>query len=252
MWTTEDLEKLEQEQYEMSTEEFALLVAILSVCKRDLKNEILSFFGKYGKNGVVTYVQSRKRVGDGNNRKRVAVLYEVIDEILDTHFLELENEFRKSLIDIIRSEIDFFDIEIDIDEILNVKWGTDNLNWFTRLYNHRDKWSKIVKRDLKLAFIRGDNLEDVLKKLDETFKSAEKALRSLHITEYNAVESEARYRIFKELEYKSYQYFATLDERTCETCGGLHGQVFPMSSFEVGTTAPPIHPRCRCFIVPID
>lgn len=251
MWTEEELEQLEQMQHEMSNEEFALIVAVLLTCRDNLKKEILSFYDQYGTKGVVTYVDSRKRVGSGNNRMRIAVLHEIIDDIFDSRFLEIEKLFKESLIDIIQSEIDFFDTEIDIDELLDFKWGVDNKDWSTRLWAHRDKWSVIIKQDLKRSFLRGDDITTVIGKLIDRFDSAEKALKGLHITEYNAVESEARYRIFKEMAVRNYQYFATLDERTCDTCGEMHGQVFPMTAFEIGVTAPPIHNRCRCFIIPI-
>jgi SPP1 gp7 family putative phage head morphogenesis protein len=251
MYTNEELEKLEQEQYELSMEHLVLIVALLLGCRTDIKKEILAFYEQYGTNGVVNYRTSRKKIGGNDHRKRVSVLYSKIDDILDDYFLDIEARFRGSLIDIIKSEIDFFDTEIDVDEIINFKWGSDHKNWNTRLWEHKDKWSNVIKKDLKIGFLRGDNVEDVLENIYDRFKSAEKAMKSLHTTEYNAMESETRYRIFKELGIKEYQYYATVDERTCPTCGELHGLVFPMTAFEIGVTVPPIHPNCRCFIVPI-
>jgi SPP1 gp7 family putative phage head morphogenesis protein len=251
MWTEQELEALEQMQHEMSEEEFALIVAILISCRDDLKKEILSFYEQYGSDGVVTYVGSRQRVGGGNNRMRVAVLHDSIDDIFASSFLKIDTVFKDTLMDIIQSEMDFFDVEIDIDDLLDLKWGVDDKSWNTRLWAHRDKWSALIKQDLKKSFLRGDDVLKVIDNLVKRFESAEKALQGLHLTEYNAVESETRYRIFKQLAVKRYQYFATLDERTCDTCGAMHGQVFPMTAFEIGATAPPIHNRCRCFITPI-
>ena len=47
-----------------------------------------------------------------------------------------------------------------------------------------------------------------------------------------------------------YQFDATLDGKTCDICGGMDQMDFKMSEYEVGVTAPPIHPRCRCCTVP--
>ena len=251
MWTEKQLEVLEEMQHEMSEEQFAAILLILMTCKEDIKNQILSFYEKYGVDGVVTYADSRKIVSPSNKRLRIAVLHDAIDDIFDSYFLDIESAFKESLIDIIQSEIDFFETDIDVDEILRFKWGADKLNWQTRLWDHRDKWSGLVKRDLKLAFLRGDDITDVIGALTDRFESAEKALKSLYVTEFNAIESEARRVIFKTIGVKMYQYYATLDERTCPTCGELHGSVFPMTAFEIGVTAPPIHPHCRCFITPI-
>jgi hypothetical protein len=40
------------------------------------------------------------------------------------------------------------------------------------------------------------------------------------------------------------------DRDTCALCGALDGQVFKMSEYEVGITAPPFHPWCRCCTAP--
>ncbi len=246
------LEELEQEQYEMSLEQFALMVALLLNCKKDIYKEVQSFYSNFGTDGRINYRTSRKHYSDLDKRKRSVVLYSTIDDILDSYFLNIEDIFRNALIDIIDSEIEFFVTEVDIDDILKFKWGDDNANWNTRLWEHRDKWSKVIKKDLKLGFLRSEDIQELLDQLDVRFKSAEKALKKLFVTEYNAIESEARKRIFKELGVSKFQYYATLDERTCDECGSMHEQVFPMSAYEIGVTVPPIHSWCRCFIVPVD
>ncbi len=47
---------------------------------------------------------------------------------------------------------------------------------------------------------------------------------------------------------EEYEYIATAGPRTCGTCSNLNGTVYLLSEFEVGTNAPPMHPRCRCTI----
>jgi len=42
---------------------------------------------------------------------------------------------------------------------------------------------------------------------------------------------------------------ATLDERTCDVCGPMDGQIFDLKEFEMGLNAPPLHPNCRCTTV---
>ena len=49
----------------------------------------------------------------------------------------------------------------------------------------------------------------------------------------------------------AYQFYTVEDERTCEECGALHGQIFPFLNAEIGENMPPIHPNCRCTILPI-
>ena len=66
----------------------------------------------------------------------------------------------------------------------------------------------------------------------------------------NHVASSARaefYAANKEVLTNQYQIIATLDDRTCETCGALDGQVFDESDFE----QPPYHWNCRCTYIAV-
>ena len=150
----------------------------------------------------------------------------------------------------VKKEFDFFDVDLDAD-ILDIAWGIDEATWFTRLADDVELWNANVANDLKRAFMRHDNVEDVIAKLNKRFTSMESVLSKLAMTESTAVGSLARREIFKELGISKYQYYAREDERTCEVCGSLHGLVFPISSYEIGVNASPIHPWCRCWEVPI-
>ena len=105
--------------------------------------------------------------------------------------------------------------------------------------------------DIKQSFHKGRNVNDVIAKLNTRFKSMEYVLTTLGLSESTAVGSMARRAIFKQLGVEKYQFYTKADERTCETCGSMHGLIFPISAFEIGVTASPLHPRCRCWEVPI-
>ncbi|MDR0913557.1 MAG: minor capsid protein [Oscillospiraceae bacterium] len=47
---------------------------------------------------------------------------------------------------------------------------------------------------------------------------------------------------------KYYKVVANSDETTCETCAAANGKVFDIADFEIGDTAPPFHPNCKCTI----
>jgi SPP1 gp7 family putative phage head morphogenesis protein len=48
---------------------------------------------------------------------------------------------------------------------------------------------------------------------------------------------------------KQFRYLAPLDERTCEICGGLNGQVFNLKDGTPGINMPNMHANCRCTII---
>ena len=56
---------------------------------------------------------------------------------------------------------------------------------------------------------------------------------------------------FLESDVERYQVLATLDGKTSDICQSMDGQIFPMSQYEVGMTAPPFHNFCRSTIIPV-
>ena len=251
MFTDEELERLESEEHEHAIEQFALLILLLTSLSTDLKKELTQFYHKYGSDDVVSYYQSRRKVSDKDSRKRVSVLYLLIDKLFENMFEKCEQKFESHLKYIVGAEIDFFDKDIDIDDVLTTSWGEDKLTWNERLWAYKNKWVNVISADLKRAFLKRSDLGEVIDSLDDRFKSMEKILWKLLVSESTATNSIARRKIFKEMGVNKYRFYTREDERTCEQCGSLHGLVFPMSAFEVGVTASPIHPHCRCWEVPI-
>lgn len=252
MYTDEELEQLEQEEFDLTTEEFLLLLLLLTELHDNVEKEITRFYQKYGKDGVVTYQEARKWVSNKDHRKRLFVLFFAITDSFDKSFKALEKEFNTHLAKLIGMEKEFFNMDIDdIEKLLNTKWGIENLSWLDRLYNHRSKWNGVINNELKKAMLQRKSINEILEELETKFKGMEKALWNLYTTESSAINSITRKELFSGLGVKKYRFYARVDERMCESCGELHGQVFPMTAYEIGVTASPIHPRCRCWEVPI-
>ncbi len=251
VWQDEDFEKLEEEEYESTLETFALLALLLSNSNSDIEKELALFYQKYGKNGIVNYQESRKKISKNNHRKRINELYLTIDTILDALVLDTHNEFKSAFTSIINREMEFFNQPIDVEKVLSTTWGVDELNWEMRLTNFRNRWDFKLANDLKLAMLKNEPLSTVIKKLSKDFGSMENGLWTLYTTEYSAIQSITRHAIFKEMGVKKYRYYARADERTCDTCGSMHGLIFPMTAYQTGVTASPMHPHCRCWEVPI-
>lgn len=249
-----DYEQLEQEERKITEETIATILLLLSDIHNDIEKELRSFYQRYGKDGVVTYQEAQKWISSKDHRKRSIVLYLFINDAFNNALPEIENEVESLLKGVIQKESDFFNVDFedkDITKILTSDWGIDELNWNDRLADDVDLWTARLANDRKINFLNRTSIEDVLQELDKRFDSMERLIRTLVMSESTAIGSLARKMIFKELGVKKYRYYAREDERTCEHCGALHGLVFPISAYEVGVTASPIHPNCRCWEVPI-
>lgn len=251
MYTDEQFEQLEQEEREIIDECLAAILLILDNTKGNIEKELREFYSKYGRDGVVTYSEARKWISERDHQRRLTALLAFLTLQLDSAMSDIKKEFEKMLKLVIGKETGFFDVEIDIDAILEMVWGADDLNWLKRLEDDVDLWKAYISTDWKRSMLQRKQLKDVLKLLDKRFTSIKSITQTLGLTESTAVGSLARKKIFGELGITKYRFYTKPDERRCETCGSMHGLVFPISAYEVGVTASPMHPRCRCWEVPI-
>lgn len=251
MYTDEQFEQLEQEEREITEEAILIMLLILNGVKGDIEKELRAFYQKYGQDGVVTYSEARKWISDKNHQRRLTYLTLFVGAVFVGALDGIEKHFRKFLTGVIAKESTFFGIKIDVEKLLSRKWGIDDLYWLQRLENDVELWKVYINADIKRAMLQKKSIDEVIKQLDNRFSYINSVLKKLGITESTAVGSLARQDIFKSLGISKYQFYTKPDERRCETCGAMHGLVFPMSAYEVGVTASPIHPHCRCWEVPI-
>ena len=251
MYTDAQFEKLEQEEREVTNEAIFAMILILASLKGDIEKELREFYSKYGKDGVVTYPEARKWISEQDHQRRLTALLLFISGEFAITLGKLEEHFRKFLVDVVAKETTFFGVEVDVDKLLSRKWGMDDLYWLERLEADVDLWQAYIGNDLKRMMHQGRSIDDVVKQLEKRFGTINYTLETLGLTESTTVGSLSRQAIFKELGISKYQFYTRPDERRCETCGSMHGLVFPISAYEVGVTASPMHPRCRCWEVPI-
>lgn len=227
------------------------MLLLVQDVKTNLEKELVNFYQKYGVDGVVSYYGARKYVSEQDHRRRLTALLTFLNTEFNSVFDKIKSTFNTMLERVSLKETGFFDVQLDIEKLLATPWGVDDATWLKRLENDVELWKAYVANDWKRSMLRRDDIDDVLKLLNKRFMTISSVLERLGLTESTAYGSMARREIFKELGISKYRFYAKEDERTCDICGSLHGLVFPMSSYEVGVNASPIHPSCRCLEIPI-
>lgn len=251
MYTEEQLSQLEQDERSLTEEEILAILLLLRSTKLNLEKELLSFYQKYGKDGVVTYREARKWVGEQDHRRRLVVLLLFIKDEFKSLVESVIPHFESIAKGVMLRESEFFDVDIEDDSLICPDWGADDSNWLERLENDASIWEYYLLYDIRQSLFRRNTINDLLTRLDSRFDTMEGVIKRLALTESTAIGSLTRREIFKELGITKYQFFTRADERTCETCGSMHGLIFPISAYQVGVTASPLHPSCRCWEVPI-
>lgn len=251
MYTTEQFEQLEQEERALTDEAILAMFLILATTKGNLEKELRNFYQQYGKDGVVTYAEARKWISSQDHQRRLTALTLYATAEFNLALGKMKTEFEKMLRSVIGKETGLFAVEVDIDKLLAMPWGEDYSTWLKRLEADVDLWNVRIASDWKRSFLQRKSLDDVLAQLDKRFKSIKAITETLGLSESTAIGSLARQKIFKELGITKYRFYTKADERTCEVCGSMHNLVFPVSSYEIGLNASPLHPRCRCWEEPI-
>lgn len=130
-----------------------------------------------------------------------------------------------------------------VDAFLGKRWT------YNDVVTYMLPMEKMVRQQVAEAFLMGESVPKMAHRWEEAGRiNRVRAVREARTT-VTAVANQAHMESYKRHGVKRFEYVATFDERTCPVCGALDGRTFPLSSKEVGTNYPPIHPNCRCTTV---
>lgn len=137
-----------------------------------------------------------------------------------------------------------------IDMLLKHPWAQDGRTFSDRIWSNKEKLVTNLHTELAQCIIRGESPRSAIARLAKKMDVNRAQAGNVIMTESAAISSAAQQECYKNLGVEQYQFDATLDGITCEVCQGMDQKVFKMSEYEVGVTANPIHPRCRCCTTP--
>lgn len=134
-----------------------------------------------------------------------------------------------------------------VNQIINAVWCADGLNFSQRVWRNTEQLIQTLNEQLILTVATGKKTTDLKKALQERFVVSYHQADMIVRTELAHIQSRAAEERYKSYGIKQVQFWADEDERRCPDCGKLHEKKYP-----VGAVVPiPLHPRCRCCIVPV-
>lgn len=134
-----------------------------------------------------------------------------------------------------------------VNQIINAVWCADGLNFSQRVWRNTEQLIQTLNEQLILTVATGKKTTDLKKVLQERFVVSYHQADMIVRTELAHIQSRAAEERYKSYGIKQVQFWADEDERRCPDCGKLHEKKYP-----VGAVVPiPLHPRCRCCIVPV-
>lgn len=133
-----------------------------------------------------------------------------------------------------------------INKALEKPWASDVANFSTRIWNNKDKLVDTLNKTLTQMIIQGKSPDETISRVAKVMNTSLSNAGRLVQTEEAHIASVAQKDCYGDLDLEKFQYVATLDETTCETCGPMDRQIFTMSEWQEGINVPPLHPWCRC------
>lgn len=141
-----------------------------------------------------------------------------------------------------------------LERILSNPWAADGKTFSSRIWTSKAQMLTELQQQLVRQCAMGKAPDDAIKTMskfvDKKFKNAKVQAGRLVMTEEAFISSATQKDAFKELGVEEFEVVATLDTHTSDICQDMDGQHFPMSQYEIGSTAPPFHVWCRSTTVP--
>jgi SPP1 gp7 family putative phage head morphogenesis protein len=137
--------------------------------------------------------------------------------------------------------------ESAVRQVLESVWTTDGKSWSQRIWNNTALLQQTLEEGLVECVATGKKTTQLKEILQERFNVSYGRADTLVRTEMAHIQTEAAKQRYKDYGIQQVEIWADEDERRCPDCGKLHQKKYP-----VGAHVPiPLHPRCRCCIVPV-
>lgn len=160
----------------------------------------------------------------------------------------MENAFKENYSDILKSlGKKGFDLPNKklMEELLKKPWFGGNFS--DRLWGNTEKLAQILNSELRQGLQQGKTTTEVAAKIAALMQSSFNSAHRLVRTETMHYLNQSSLEAYKAGGVQFVQFWAAIDERTCTSCGALHGKIYPIDKVPV----PPLHAHCRCTYLPV-
>jgi len=144
------------------------------------------------------------------------------------------------------------EVSFDVTNPRVVKWIKKRCG--TLIKSISDTTLDKLRKTLAEGVQVGEKIPSLASRVSAVYDEA-KGYRAIRIarTETIAASNQGALEAYRQSEVvEKKEWYCAIDERTCEECSAMHGEVVKLDdSFSGGVNAPPLHPNCRCTILPV-
>lgn len=139
-------------------------------------------------------------------------------------------------------------------QMINAIWCADGKTWSQRIWKNIEKLTDTLNENLLHCVITGKKTTELKNLLQERFNVSYTQADALVRTEIAHIQTRAAAQRYKDYGLQKYRFLGREEHTGCghdPDCHDLNGKEFYYSEMQEGLNAPPMHPRCRCCIVPV-
>lgn len=134
-----------------------------------------------------------------------------------------------------------------VTQMVNQIWAADGVTWKQRIWKNLDLLRETLNEELLHCVVSGKDSKYLKYQLQERFNVSYGRADTLVRTELAHIQTTAAQQRYIDAGVQEVQLWASEDERRCPDCGRLHKKLYPIH----GQMPVPVHPKCRCCIVPV-
>ena len=223
------------------------LIEMYDKATADIQNELFALAMKF-KGGDYTRSDIYKFNRLNKLNKKIVNIVEELGDKVQEHYINNAIEGYKAVYKQIALQLDLEFTEVPqkaLETLLYKEWKGSNFS--KRLWDNNDRLVKELKEILVNGINQGKTFIEMAYKLkgrmNKDLDICHRLVRTetMHYLNVSAQES------YKDCGIKQVQFWSATDERTCPSCGALHGNIYDINN----APTPPTHANCRCTLLPI-
>ena len=140
-----------------------------------------------------------------------------------------------------------------VTKILMEPWS--GANFSESIWSNRDKLAGVVRNELTKGIYQGKSSQRICNEISKRMEGSKDDIMRVVKTERSHAVNKAKLEQYKDTGFEYYKYKAAIgQDRTCERCRKVHKESekepIKLSEAVEGENFPPLHPNCRCTVVP--
>lgn len=132
-------------------------------------------------------------------------------------------------------------------QMINQIWVADGKTYSQRVWDNIGRLTETLNNELINCVVTGKKTSDLKRQLQERFNVSYRRADTLVRTEMVHIQTRAAEERYKSYGIEQVEVLVSIDDRTCDECAELDGQVFPINAAPIL----PLHPNERCCLVPV-